>query len=61
LKATVFGILKPVVWYKFTNVSDVLTASIIRAISFYQATQCNIPEVSHVYTPRLDNVKSHED
>jgi hypothetical protein len=41
-----------------------LTASIIRAISersvnFYQTTQCNNPECSHLHTCRRENLKSH--
>jgi hypothetical protein len=47
-----------VFWYKFTDVSEVLAASIIRAITlvmeaavtsetsvnFYQTSRCNVPE-----------------
>jgi hypothetical protein len=50
----------------FWDVSDVLTASIIRAIStsetsvnFYQTARCNIPEYSHFHTRRRENLKSH--
>jgi hypothetical protein len=56
--------LRHVVWWELTNVSEVLTASIIRAITammmeavstseilvnFHQATQCNILEDSHLH------------
>jgi hypothetical protein len=51
-----------VVWYNLTDVSEVLAASIIRAIlvkeaastsetsvNFYQTTRRNIPEGGHLY------------
>jgi hypothetical protein len=53
--------LRRVVWYKFTDISEVLAASIIRAmmmeaasisetsVNFYQTTQRNIPEDSHLH------------
>jgi Na+/melibiose symporter-like transporter len=56
-----------------TDVSEVLTASIIRAImigavsisemlvSFYNITRRNIPEDSHLHTRRRENLKSHQD
>jgi hypothetical protein len=54
MKITVFGLLRCVVWYKLTNVSEVLTALMMEAVSisetsvhFYQTTQHNIPEDSH--------------
>jgi hypothetical protein len=48
------------VWWKYTNVSEVLAASIIRvmimgaastsetSVNFYQTTRRNIPEDSHL-------------
>jgi hypothetical protein len=63
--------LRCVVWYKFTDVSEVLIASIVIAlmmeavntsetsVNFYQTTQHNIPEDSHLHTCRRDNPKSH--
>jgi hypothetical protein len=65
--------LRRVVWQKFTDVSEVLTASIIRAIArtmevvntsetsvkFYQTTRRDIPEGSHLHTRRRENLKSH--
>jgi hypothetical protein len=56
------GLLRCVVWYKFTDVSELLAASIIRArsvvlsVTFYQATRRNIPEDSHFHTRRLENL-----
>jgi hypothetical protein len=53
----------------FSNVSKVLTASIIIAlmmeavntsetsINFYQTTWCNIPEDSHLHTHCCENLK----
>jgi hypothetical protein len=61
-----------VVWCKFTEVSEVLAAFIIRAIAlieaerisemsvnFYQTTRHNIPEDSHLHTHRREKLKSH--
>jgi hypothetical protein len=60
-----------VVW-KFTDVSEVLTASIIRAmtieaasscetsVNFYQTTQRNIPEDNHLHTRRRKDLKYHQ-
>jgi hypothetical protein len=52
------GILHRVVWYKFTSVSEVLAATIIRAmeaagfsetsVNIYQTTRRSIPEDSHI-------------
>jgi hypothetical protein len=48
------GMLCHVVWYKLTDVSEVLTASIIRVFSsemplnFYQTAWCNIPDDCHL-------------
>jgi hypothetical protein len=36
--------LQSVVIYRVTDVSQVLTASIIRAVNFYETTRHNIPE-----------------
>jgi hypothetical protein len=64
--------VRRVVWQKFTYVSEVLTASIIRSImmeavrisetsvNFYETTQRNIPEDSHLHTRRLENLKSYQ-
>jgi hypothetical protein len=64
--------LRRVVWYKFTDFSDMLAASIIRAIAlmmetastkmsenFCQTTRRNKPEDSHLHTRRRENLKSH--
>jgi hypothetical protein len=67
------GLLRCVVWYKYTDVSEVLTASIIRAIvllmeaartsetsgNVYQTTRRKSPENSHLHTRRRKNLKSH--
>jgi hypothetical protein len=66
--------LHRVVWYKLTDVSEVLTASIIRAtvlmmeavsssetsVNFYQTALCNIPKNSHIHTRRRENLKCFE-
>jgi hypothetical protein len=61
------GFLRHVVWYKSTEVSEVLAASIISALMmeaantsettvyFYQTTRHNSPEDSHFYTRRREN------
>jgi hypothetical protein len=57
-------------WKKFTDVSEVLTASIIRAmmeaartsetlVNFYQTTRRYNPEESCLHTRRRENLKSH--
>jgi hypothetical protein len=66
--------LRRVVWYKFTDVSVVLAASIIRAmialimeavstsetsVNFYHTTRHNNPEDSHLHTRRRENLKSY--
>jgi hypothetical protein len=58
------GLLGRVVWYKFKDISEVLAASIIKAmislmteaantsetsVNFYQTTRCNNPEDSHLH------------
>jgi hypothetical protein len=53
---------------KFTNVSEVLTASIIRAIAlmmemsvnFCVTALRNIPDDSHIHIRRRENLKSHQ-
>jgi hypothetical protein len=56
------GMLRRVVWWKFTDVSEVLTAIINRAnfetSVYYEATLRNIPEDSHISTHRPENMKS---
>jgi hypothetical protein len=54
--------LRRVLWKKFTDVSEALTASITRtmkietantpetSVNFYQTTRRNIPEDSHLHT-----------
>jgi hypothetical protein len=65
--------LRRVVLYRFTDVSEVFTTFIITAMSLmmeavsssetsaiiYQITWRNIPEDSHLYTRRRENLKSH--
>jgi hypothetical protein len=52
------GLLRRVVWWKFTDVSEVLAASVIQhspvdkgtsetSVNFYQTTRRNNPEDSH--------------
>jgi hypothetical protein len=53
---SLLGCCAVVVWQKFTDVSEVLTASIIRAI--YQTTRRNSPEDSHLHTHSRENLKS---
>jgi hypothetical protein len=74
MKMAVFWNVAHVVWEILTNVSEELTASIIRVMSLlmmeavsssetsvniYQTTQCNISEDSHLHTRRCENLKSH--
>jgi hypothetical protein len=67
------GMLRRVVWQKLTDVSEMRTAFIIRAMmvevvstsetsfSFYQTTRRNIPEDSHLYHTSLrENLKSQQ-
>jgi hypothetical protein len=55
---------------KLNDVSEVVTASIIRAmmeavstsdvsVNFYETTRLNFPEDSHLHTRRRENLKSH--
>jgi hypothetical protein len=63
-----------VVWEKYTDVSEMLTAFIIKAIiflmmeaastsetsvNFYQTTRRNNPEDSHLHNFRRENLKYH--
>jgi hypothetical protein len=67
---TVFWDAEPVVWQTLTDVSEVLTASIIAlmmeaantsgtSVNFYRTTWRNLSEESHLHTLRLENLKSH--
>jgi hypothetical protein len=49
--------LRRAVWQILTDVSEELTASIIRAMM--EAERCNIPKDSHLHTHRRDNLKYH--
>jgi hypothetical protein len=63
--------LRLVVWYKFSDVSEVPAASIIRVITmlhrpddgtlvnFYQSTRRNIPEDSYLHTRHRESPNSH--
>jgi hypothetical protein len=63
--------LRRVVWWKLTDVEEVLIASIIRAmmmeavgisetsVNFYESTWRNIPEDSHIHIRHRENLKSH--
>jgi hypothetical protein len=65
-----FGMMHHVVWWKFTNISKVLTAFMIRlieavstseiSVNFYQTTWHIIPEHSHLQTCHCKNLKSHQ-
>jgi hypothetical protein len=59
-----------VIWYKFTNVSETLSAAIIAlvmeaantsetSVNFYQAKRRYNPEDSHLQTRRPKNLKSY--
>jgi hypothetical protein len=67
-------LLRRVVWWKFTNVSEVLAASIIKTVmmmmteaastsktlvNFYQSTWHKNLENSHLHTRRRENLKYH--
>jgi hypothetical protein len=57
-------VVVPCILVKFTDVSEVHAASIIRAMSkpraaHYQTTRRNNPENSHLHTHRRENLKSH--
>jgi hypothetical protein len=63
------GLLRCVVWLKFTYFSEVLAASVIRAMmrqqapwnigKLYQTARRNNPENNHLHTRRLENSKSN--
>jgi hypothetical protein len=64
-------LLRRVVWRKFTDVSEVLTASIITAMmreaestsetsANYQNTRRKSPEDSHRHIRRRENLKAHK-
>jgi hypothetical protein len=71
MKTTVFWDVAPCSLENFTEVSDVLAASIIIArmmeaastsemsVNFYQTTRRNSPEDSHLHTRSRENLKSH--
>jgi hypothetical protein len=59
-------LLRPVVWWKFSDVSEVLAATVIAlmveaastsetSVKFYQTTGCNNPEDSHLYKQKLNH------
>jgi hypothetical protein len=52
--------VRPVVWYKFTNGSEVLAASFIR-VNSYQTIRRNNSKDSHLQTRRRENLKSHNE
>jgi hypothetical protein len=49
-----------VVSLKLTDVSQVCTASIIRAMNFNVTTRLYVPEDSKLHTRRRENLKSHK-
>jgi hypothetical protein len=64
-------LLRRVVCWKITDVSEVLAASIVRAmmkaastsetsVTFYQITRRNNPAHSHLHTRRRENLKPHK-
>jgi hypothetical protein len=61
-----WDVARSVVSLKYTDVSEVRTASIIRAIIalmivyFIETTRRYIPECCHLYIRRRENLKSHE-
>jgi hypothetical protein len=63
--------LRRVIWHILTDVSEVLTASNIKAmmeavstsetsVNIYQTTRRIIPEDKHLHTRRRENLKSHQ-
>jgi hypothetical protein len=52
------GMLRRVVWYIFTDVSEARSFS-ETSVSISQTTRCNIPEDSHLHTGCRENLKSH--
>jgi hypothetical protein len=69
-RMAVFWMMRPLVWYKRTDVSEILAVSIIRAmlaastsetsVNFYQTTGRNIPEESHLHTDLCYNLRSQQ-
>jgi hypothetical protein len=71
MKTATSGMMCRVVWYKFIDVSEVLAASIIRAmmmeaartsetlVNFYQTTRRYNSEDSDLRTHRRENLKSY--
>jgi hypothetical protein len=61
MKMAVFWVVAPCGMVKFTDVSEVLAASIMKAtvINFYQTTRRNNPEERHFHNRRHENLKSH--
>jgi hypothetical protein len=50
-----------VVWQTFTDVSEVLAASIVRTdLRLHQTTRCNIQEDSNLHSGRRENLKYHQ-
>jgi hypothetical protein len=56
-KMAVFWLLRRVVWERYTDVLEVLAASIIRVISQI----VDNPEDSHLHSRRRANLKSHKE
>jgi hypothetical protein len=50
-------LLRRVVWQNFTDVPEMLAASIIGTIAFYQTKRRNNAEDSHLHTHRGENLK----
>jgi hypothetical protein len=66
------GLSRRAVWYKFTDVSEVLAVTIIAVIgeavstsettvNLYQTARCNKPRDKHLHTLHRENQKSHPD
>jgi hypothetical protein len=60
----VFGLLRRVVWWKFTEVSEVLIAPMMEqqvslSVNVYQTTRRYNPRYSHLHTRRRENLKSY--
>jgi hypothetical protein len=66
---TVFWVVAPCSLVQVYDVSGILVVSIIKAmmeaantsetsVNFYQTTECNNPEDSHLHTRRHENLKS---
>jgi hypothetical protein len=43
IKMAVFWVVAPLVWQKFTNVSQVPAASIVRVVTMVAASACETP------------------